>query len=435
MNALIEAHLASALEIAEAGPIAIGLSGGSDSAVLMHALARSAPARQRGLRAIHVDHGLHARSAEWASQAMAMAAALDVPCTVLSVNVERGAGIGPEAAARAARYAAWANELRDGEILALAHHRDDQVETLLLKLLRGAGSEGLGAMRPWRALAAGWLWRPLLEIPRTALADYAARHQLRWIDDPSNTDQKLDRNYLRHHVLPLLRDRWPQCDVVMARGAEWQRSISAFLDNKIEQAISGMTGEAAFILLIDEWLSLDDAVRDGVLRLWLRRLQLPQPTHAQALELTRQLRTAAPESSPLICWRGAELRRYRNALHAMAPLQKIAAGWCVPFDGNPVQLPAALGVLSLGGEALTTEETIWQVRFRRGGERIQLPDETFHRSMRDLYQQYEIPPWQRDRLPIVTDSNGELLSVGERWLSKTADATWTQKGRRLRWAR
>lgn len=436
MNASsIEAHLPAALEAIETGPIAVGLSGGSDSVALLHALAGSKQARERGLRAIHVDHGLHVHSAAWASQAVAMATALDVPCTVLSVTVHRGDGIGPEAAARAARYTAWAKELREGEILTLAHHRDDQVETILLKLLRGAGTDGLGAMRAWRPLASGWLWRPLLDFPRTALADYASRHHLSWTDDPSNTDQKLDRNYLRHRVLPLLHERWPQCDAVIARGAEWQRSVSAFLDKEIEQATSQLVGEDVATLKIDGWLNLDDAIRDGVLRLWLRRLGLPQPTHAQAAELSRQMASAAPQSCPLLCWRGAELRRYRELLHAMEPLHAIPPDWSVAFDGNTVELPANLGVLSLDGYDAAFENPTWQVRFRRGGERIQLAGEPFHRSMRDLYQQHAVPPWQRDRLPMVIDAHGELLAVGQRWLSTTARAIWTEKGRRLRWMR
>ncbi|MGB4859658.1 MAG: tRNA lysidine(34) synthetase TilS [Dokdonella sp.] len=436
MNPLsIEARLAAALEAAETGPIAVGLSGGSDSTVLLHVLAGSKQARERGLRAVHVDHGLHSQSAEWALQAVAMATALDVPCTVLSVQVERNDGIGPEAAARAARYAAWADELREGEILTLAHHRDDQVETLLLKLLRGAGTDGLGAMRAWRPLATGWLWRPLLDVPRTALADYANCHQLRWIDDPSNTDQKLDRNYLRHRVLPLLRERWPQCDAVIARGAEWQRSVSAFLDKEIVQATSRLVGQELSTLCIDGWLNLDDAIRDGVLRLWLRRLDLPQPTHVQAVELTRQMLTAAPESCPLIRWRGAELRRYRELLHAMEPLQAIPPNWSTTFDGSAVALPADLGVLSLEGDVASSEGEEWRVGFRRGGERIRLAGETFHRSLRDLYQQHAIPPWQRDRMPIITDAEGNVLAVGERWLSATAQSLWTEKGQCLRWKR
>lgn len=436
----IQAHLVRALETIGAGPIAIGLSGGSDSAALLHALAHSRQARERGLRAIHVDHGVHAQSAEWASQAMAMAAALEIPCNVLRVNVDRESGLGPEAAARTARYAAWANELRDGEILALAQHRDDQVETLLLKLLRGAGNDGLGAMRSWRSLGKGWLWRPLLDLPRSTLADYAIEHQLERIDDPSNTDQKLDRNYLRHAVLPLLRERWPECDSVIARSARWQRAVSKHLCAEVELTLTRVVGDDPSTLRIEDWLQLDDALRDGVLRAWLRGRELPQPNHAQAIELTRQMATAAPESCPLICWRGAELRRYRDLLHAMPPQEPIDDGWSSAFDGTAVNLPANLGVVSLEGDALQREPADisgnhWRVRFRRGGERIQLADETFHRSLRDLYQQDAIPPWQRDRIPIITDIDDNLLAVGERWLSTQADAPWTQKGRRLRWVR
>lgn len=433
--ALIEDHLADALHSARAGPIAIGLSGGSDSSVLLHALAGSRQARERGLRAIHIDHGLHAQSKEWASQTVAMATALAVPCTVLSVRVERDDGLGLEAAARAARYVAWATELRDGEILTLAHHRDDQVETVLLKLLRGAGSEGLGAMRALRPLAAGWLWRPLLDLPRIALANYATRHQLAWIDDPSNTDQKLDRNYLRHRVLPLLRERWSQCDAVIARGAQWQRALSEYLNTEIQQATTRLTGADASTLDIHGWLGLDAALRDGILRLWLRRLDFPQPTHVQALELTRQMATAVPESCPLIQWRGAELRRYRDTLYAMTPLQAIRPDWSAAFNGDLVVLPAKLGELSLEGDIDVPGNDAWRVRFRRGGERIQLTGETFHRSLRDLYQQHAIPPWQRDRLPLIIDADDQVLAVGDRWLSAAADELWTQKGRRLRWMR
>lgn len=431
----IEAHLAAALDSIQAGPIAIGLSGGGDSSVLLHALAASPVARERGLRAIHVDHGLHPSSSDWAAQTVAMATALDVPCSVLSVAVGRDSGIGLEAAAREARYAAWGAELRPDEILALAHHRDDQVETLLLKLLRGAGTDGLGAMRPWRALADGWLWRPLLDVPRTALAEYAARHELEWIDDPSNTDQKFDRNYLRHRVLPLLRERWPQCDAVISRGAQWQRAVSEHLGAGIDDAMGCVVGTDPNTLRIDAWLKLDDALRDGVLRAWLRSLNLPQPTHVQAVELARQMASAVPESCPLICWRGAELRRYRELLHAMTPLQPIAADWSIRFDGSAVKLPTGLGVISLEGNAPLATAANWSLRFRRGGERIQLVGQSFHRSLRDLFQQHAIPPWQRDRMPIITDTNDNVLAVGDGWLSVQADLLWTQQGRRLRWLR
>ena len=148
-------------------PILVGLSGGLDSTVLLHLLAHS-PLRANGLRAIHVHHGLHADADAWAAHCEALCAGFDIPLTVVRVEV-RDNGDGPEASARAARHAAFESELRDGEVIALAHHRDDQAETFLLRALRGSGADGLGAMRAWRAFSRGWLWRPLLAQPREAL--------------------------------------------------------------------------------------------------------------------------------------------------------------------------------------------------------------------------------------------------------------------------
>jgi hypothetical protein len=147
-----------------------------------------------------------------------LCAGLDVPLTIARVEV-RDDGDGPEAAAREARHAAFERELRDGETLALAHHRDDQAETFLLRALRGSGADGLGAMRAWRAFGRGWLWRPLLAQPREALRDHATTHGLPWIEDPSNADPRFDRNFLRQRVLPLLRERWPRVDASFARSA------------------------------------------------------------------------------------------------------------------------------------------------------------------------------------------------------------------------
>ena len=222
---------------------------------------------------------------------------------------------------------------------------------------------------------------------------------------------------------------------MIARGAEWQRAVSDHLNAEIEHATSRLTGDEPSTLRVPDWLQLDDAMRDGVLRLWLRRLELPQPTHVQAVELTRQMATAAPDSCPLIHWRGAELRRYRDTLHAMAPLQTIPSNWSMAFDGRSVELPANLGSISLEGTMERSSIAAWRVRFRHGGERIQLAGETFHRSLRDLYQLHAIPPWLRDQMPIITDADDNVLAVGEHWLSAAAEALWTQKGRHLRWMR
>src|SRR5690606_8071854 len=162
--------------------------GGLDSVVLLHLLRSRPDVRAAGLRAIHVRHGLQAAAGDWAAHCRALCEALEVPLQVVEVDVERDSGAGLEAAARAARRRAFAAALGDDEILALAHHRDDQAETFLLRALRASGPDGLAAMRPWQRFGAGWLWRPLLDAPRADLLAHAQLHGLRWVEDPSNDD-------------------------------------------------------------------------------------------------------------------------------------------------------------------------------------------------------------------------------------------------------
>ena len=187
--------------------VLVGFSGGLDSTVLLRLLAGDADIRRHGLRAIHVHHGLHADADAWAAHCRRTCDALDVPLSIVHVDVDRASGLGLEGAARATRHRAFEEGLRDDEILALAHHRDDQAETFLLRALRGSGVDGLAAMRPWRAYANGWLWRPLLDVPRDALQAHATAHGLAWIEDASNGDPRFDRNFLRNEVMPLLRQR------------------------------------------------------------------------------------------------------------------------------------------------------------------------------------------------------------------------------------
>ncbi|MCC7248835.1 MAG: tRNA lysidine(34) synthetase TilS, partial [Lysobacter sp.] len=234
--------------IAASAPVVVGFSGGLDSTVLLHRLAADPAMRAHGLRAVHIDHGLHPDATRWAEHARTVCAALGIECRTITVAVPRESGLGPEASARRARRAAFAEALAAGEVLALAQHRDDQAETFLLRALRASGPDGLAAMRPWRAFASGWMWRPLLDVPRSDLLAYAEREGLQWIEDPSNRDESIDRNWLRHRVLPLLRERWPQADVALARAAALSAEASDLLiegdDAALTQARAGRHGEA-----------------------------------------------------------------------------------------------------------------------------------------------------------------------------------------------
>ncbi len=297
------------------GALAVAFSGGMDSSVLLHVLARLPGARARGLRAIHVNHGLHADSDRWAAHCREFAAALDVPLHIAAAHVDQDGSTGLEDAARRARYAAFAAGLRPGEILALAQHRGDQAETVLLKLLRGAGPEGLGAMRALRNHGNGYLWRPLLDISRATLFEYAQMHELHWVDDPSNAQTHLSRNFLRHEIIPRLTQHWPRAEAALAHSATWLRAAADYIDAQADIALANLRGAEPATLDWRGWLALPDALRDPVLRRWLRECGLDEPAHFHVAELERQLR-AGQDRKPCVAFEGTELRRLRDRICA-----------------------------------------------------------------------------------------------------------------------
>lgn len=420
-------------------PIAVALSGGLDSSALLHVLSRSPEARQHGLRAIHIDHGLQAQSADWSLHCQRISERCGVPLTIVKVNVERTSGLGLEASARAARYAAFEAALDDGEVLALAHHRDDQSETVLLKLLRGAGPEGLSAMRTLRSLGRAWAWRPLLEVSRETLHRHISNTGLDWIEDPSNQDIRIERNFLRHEILPTLRKRWPRADASIIQSAAWVRAAADFVDAESARALASLQGLDPATLNWQGWTQLPDALRDPVLRRWLRSLDLPEPNQHQVGELQRQLTHAGESALPCVRWPGAEVRRYRDLIYAMPPVDSPGSDWEMCWNGLPLGLPNHLGTLALKGPtnqavALAESEHLL-VRFRRGGERLRFDAGGYHRDLRDLFQEAGIPPWQRSRIPIVLDSNADILSVGDLWISDLGRNEFARLERNLDWNR
>jgi tRNA(Ile)-lysidine synthase len=425
----------AALRDSPGGALHVAFSGGLDSSVLLDLLAASGAARARGLHALHVDHGLHADSPQWATHCRKVAGALDVPIIVVQVHVDHGSGLGLEAAARAARHAVFEERLAGGGLVALAQHREDQAETVLLKLLRGAGPDGLGAIRELRGCGAGWLWRPLLDVPRGMLREYALRRGLDWIEDPSNATHAHERNFLRLEILPRLRERWPAADRNLAHAATRSSEAADVIETAARPALAALRGIDPASLPIAEWLELAPALRDAALRRWLRELGLPAPSRDQAGELARQLATAHGDRMPLVTWSGAELRRYRGRMYAMRPLAPLPRDWQGPFDGTPLALPGGLGTLRLvdGSGAAVRMAPILDVRFRRGGERLRLPGRAHRSELRDLFQQSGVPPWQRDRLPLLVDRDGEALAVAGHWIGVEAQRLFERLGCRLDW--
>ena len=394
--------------ILQAAPAATGFcvaySGGMDSTVLLH-LARAAALPK--LTAVHVHHGLQAAADDWAAQCAAQCADWQLPMQLIRVAVQSSHPKGPEAAAREARYTALQAHLPGGAALMTAHHAADQAETLLLRLLRGTGIEGMAAMRSVTSSGAT-LWRPLLGVRRELLLAYAQRHRLRWIEDPHNSDPRYARSWLRAQVMPLLRQRWPDADAQLARAAEHAADASSLLAGLAASLLARVRGEAGG-LSVSGLLTLTAAERRLLLRHWLQQLGLPPAFTHTLQQLESDVLSASSTAMPLLCWPGGEFRRYRDTLHAGPALPLLSDELCIDWDGSePLQLPAGLGVLS------TTTPCAMQVRFAVAGLRIRLAGHAQSRSLKQLSQEAAVPPWWRSRLPIIF-VNRTVASIAGHW--------------------
>ena len=392
---------------AATGDIVVAFSGGLDSTVLLHALAMQPTAISRRLRAVHVDHQLQTDSAHWAEHCVATAAALQIAIAVIKVDVVDVARFGPEGAARRARHAAFASTLSAGDLLLTAHHADDQAETFLLRALRAAGAEGLAAMRPLRAFGDARLGRPLLELPREALREYARRHQQSWIDDPSNAEAVADRNFLRLQVLPLIEQRWPKARRALAESARLLGANLPVLNAALDDALAHARSDHADRLRISVLLEHADDIASGLIRHWLRALDLPPAPPRVLTDVLQQLRHAAVDRNICVRWQGGELRRYRDQLHAMAAMAATSE-----FD-LIWQLPAPLTLPD--GRIMRIEGSVparaLRVRSRQDGATLRIADNRPERAVRLLFQELGIPPWERERMPYVY-SDTQLLAVG-----------------------
>ncbi|WP_246585385.1 tRNA lysidine(34) synthetase TilS [Thiorhodospira sibirica] len=394
----------------------LAYSGGLDSHVLLHAMQLLAQHdASLSLQAVHIHHGLNPQADHWVEHCQQICAALEVPLTVQRINARPSTGYSLEDFARRQRYQLLAKALPPGAGLLLAQHQDDQAETLLLQLLRGAGLAGLASMAPWQPFAQGFMARPWLEVSRSTLAQYAHTHQLRWIEDDSNQDTRFDRNYLRHEILPRLQQRFPGTVATLARAAKHQAQAQDLLGELARRDLDSVRALTPGQLSIAGLRLLKPARQVNALRYWLHEKGLPMPPQARLHSGLAQLLTARHDASPHITWEGAELRRYRDTLYAMPPLAPHDPRISLPWDGQSVLRLETLNLCLTPAElpALTPplrpDETLW-VRFRQGGET--LPWQGHTQSLKKRFQAAGIPPWERERIPLIY--RGECL-IYVRW--------------------
>jgi tRNA(Ile)-lysidine synthase len=374
--------------------------------------------------AVHVDHGLQPDSASWVEHCRRIATALEVLFESLSVSVAAGSGQGVEAAAREARYAALQRLLQPGDWLLSGHHRDDQAETVLLNLMRGSGTTGLGGIPGARRLGGGWLVRPLLDTSRDELEAYAESHSLETLTDPSNLEQQFDRNYLRHEILPRLDKRWPDAANRIRRSATLAREASMLLA-ELAEIDRRQCADRADRLSITALGELSAERQRNLLRYLILEVGLPAPGAAPLEQIVAQLVVARADAQPLVTWPGACARRYRDRLYLLPATdlwfdEPIAQ----KITGDRVLLPAGLGVLELrtGADRGLSDAVVsggLELRFRVGGEEIKLAGQTHTRKLKKLLQEAGVVPWMRERLPLLY-SGDELVAVADLWIAAEA---------------
>jgi tRNA(Ile)-lysidine synthase len=415
----------------------IAFSGGLDSTVLAHALANLKHHHEHfadvPVLAIHVDHGLQTEAAGWSDQCRKMAAAFEIEFRSLAVNVQLESGKGPEASARDARYSALHAELRSGDWLLSAHHREDQAETLLLNLIRGSGPAGVAGIGSLRRFGPGWLVRPMLNVDRADIQQYASDENLDWVEDPSNTDRRFDRNFLRHEVLPRLKSRWPDIAARLQRSAGHAGEASQLLVELAEIDIEAL-GSCTARLPIDALSELSPARQRNLIRYAIRDLGLSTPTALQLDRIMNEVIPARVDAQPLVTWPGASVRRYRNGLYLLPENLADAVESC-ELSGDELELGAGLGVLRFeSGADVGLSKALLDggisIKPRMGGERFSPYGQSHTRELKKLLQEEGVVPWMRDRLPLIY-SGDRLLAVADLWLA--ADAV-TKPGIAIRWS-
>ncbi|WP_083930808.1 tRNA lysidine(34) synthetase TilS [Solimonas variicoloris] len=391
----------------------VAYSGGLDSTVLLHLLhAQGVP----NLRAVHVHHGLQDAADDWARAARRTCRALGVPLRVCRVQVAAAHGEGPEAAARAARYAAFGELLRSGDLLVTAHHRDDQAETVLLRALRGTGIAGLAAMPALAPFGPARLWRPLLDRGRDELRRYAEAQQLAWIDDPHNADPRYARSYLRREIVPRLLRHWPQAlpslARLAARAAEAETLAAELAELDLARVRVGDGCSVAGLLALPALRRRNALYHAWVARGW------PAPSELRLAHLDREVLRARADAQPRLRHEHGELRRYRDRLYWLDPLPPAPDGerpW--PLRRRSVALPGGLGWLRLA----RAPAIALQLRFARGGERLRPAGDAHTRTLKQLCQAAGLPPWVRERMPLLYEGD-ELIAVAGYWRSARAVA-------------
>ena len=393
--------------------LVVAYSGGLDSHVLLHKLSQL-PKSEKEVRAIHVNHGLQEGAQDWVQHCLKTCEALGIKLDVISLNLKISKGKSLEEVARRERYRALHQSLKENESLLTAHHQNDQAETFLLQLFRGAGVEGLSSMPVTRLFgpkdSKRQLLRPLLSYSRESLESYAKQYQLNIVEDPSNSDETFDRNYLRQTIIPDLRTHWVGVEKSISRAASIQSEARGILNEVAERELKKVYDSKKKALSISNIKKLTKAKQKLVLRYWIAESGFSYPSEKKLQHLFSDVIEANVDTQPLLEWQGVQLRRFQDNLYISEPLLEHDSNMVINWDGRSSLTIDSLNLIILP-EILPAGSNDVTVRFRQGGEKIKIPKRG-NLSLKNIFQEESVPPWMRDRMPLLFLGDELLRIVG-----------------------
>lgn len=347
----------------------VGFSGGVDSRVLLEITVQDN--KNNNVGAIHVNHNLHPNSSKWQDHCQDICDNLNIKLEIINVEVD-GRKIGVEAAARDARFVAFAGLVGINDTLLLAHHKQDQAETVLLRLLRGTGVKGLAGMKPITKINNMTVVRPLLNVSKQEIIDFATKNNLTWLEDPSNMENKFDRNYIRNNIMPAIVKRWPQGVDSIARAATHCQDINIFLENEVKK----LYDDSNDVLNIEKLLQLNNIMQKMLIRYWLGKLNCKMPSAKLLRVIIDDVVLAKNDAEPLVKIADFSVRRFQGNLYLVRDDSLTEYSRMTPPEG------CIIG-------------------FRCGGERYKPEGAKFSKSLKKVMQEMAIPPWERARVPLV----------------------------------
>lgn len=415
----------------------IAYSGGMDSHVLLHMAVAIKNEINAKLIAVHVNHAISHNAMSWEQHCKRICQGYGVDLQSFVIDVSHNNMHGTEALARELRYEIFSKLMQPNDLLLTAHHMNDQIETVLLKLMRGSGPDGLSGIASCKLFATGHLLRPLLNFSRSILRDYALQESLQWVEDESNLLTIQDRNYLRNNVVPLLLKRWPSALKIVQRSAKHQLDYSNLINeisNHDLQTVCDGNDCTKINLLKFNDLSL--IRQQHVLRAWFKKNKLSIPNAQLITTINKTVINAYIDRNPCVKWQGSEIRRYRNYLYLMQSSPK--------HDTKVVSLWSLQETLELGAgclsavhgqgngikRAMVSDGTV-EIRYRQGGETIKPPGHEHAKRLKKLFQEIGLPPWLRDRVPLIFYSDQLIavtdLCVAEHYAAKQLEPSWQIK--------